>query len=65
MATVKQRDTRNNPTCSFCERSEQDLEREDELNIMIKGGTGYICAPCIDLCTQLIADHRKAQTKGS
>ncbi len=65
VAADKHRGIPSNPVCSFCERSEQDLEREGQSSLLIKGGQGYICTQCVDLCTQLIADHHRSKAKGS
>ncbi len=42
--------------CSFCGRTDK------EVNVLLKGQTGYICDECIDSANQILADIKKSNT---
>ena len=39
-------------TCSFCGRDRWEVE------ILFSGLVGYICNKCIDICNQIVAEHK-------
>lgn len=63
LASEKRSATPSSPTCSMCSRTERDLDKALELDLMIKGATGHICASCVDVASELVADYRKEHSK--
>ena len=47
----------DNPKCSFCDK------RRDQVEVLIaRPGGVAICAECVDLCNEIIADARARQS---
>ena len=54
MSNVGGGDSKNTLYCSFCGKSQHEVRK------LIAGPTVFICAECVELCTDIISEETKS-----
>jgi ATP-dependent Clp protease ATP-binding subunit ClpX len=54
MSKVGGSDSKNTLYCSFCGKSQHEVRK------LIAGPTVFICAECVELCTDIIGEENKS-----
>jgi ATP-dependent Clp protease ATP-binding subunit ClpX len=54
MSKVGGSDSKNTLYCSFCGKSQHEVRK------LIAGPTVFICAECVELCTDIISEENKS-----
>ena len=51
---MRRRPTKNEPRCSFCGRSQTQIEK------IIKGPSVHICNECVKLCNEVLSEEQQS-----